>query len=151
MSAVKTSTTVQAPIETVFQVAADFPNAPERISGIKRVEMLTSGPIGVGAKFRETREFMKKEATEEMEVTGFDPPRSYTLTCLSHGCKFVSTFLFEPEAGGTKMTLEFLSAPQTFAAKLMAPLAWLMHGMVKKCIEQDMADIKVAAEKAAKG
>lgn len=151
MSAMTTSTTVQAPLETVFRIAADFPSAAERVSGIKRVEMLTPGPVRVGTKFRETREFMKKEATEEMEVTGYDAPRSYTLTCLSHGCKFESTFRFEPEGSGTKMTLDFLSQPQTLGAKLMLPLAWLMNGMVKKCVEQDMADIKAAAEKAAQG
>jgi hypothetical protein len=150
MAAFSMSTTVQAPIETVFRLAADFPNAAERVKGIKRVEMLTPGPVGVGTRFKETREMMKREATEEMEVTQFVEPKLYTLSCHSCGCLFESTIRCEPDAGGTKLTFDCNTKPLTWGAKLMWPLGWLMQGTVKKCIEQDMADIKAAAEAAAK-
>jgi hypothetical protein len=140
------STHVSAPIETVFRLAADFAETPGRIKLIKRVEMLTPGPVGVGTRFRETREFMKREATEEMEVTAFDAPRSYTLVCRSHGCLFESHFRFEPDGNGTRMTLACNNQALTLGAKLMSPLAWLMQGTIKKCVEQDLADIKSAAE-----
>ena len=150
MAAFSMSTSVQAPVETVFQLAADFPNAADRVKGIKRVEMLTPGPVGVGTRFRETREIMRREATEDMKVTQFDKPKSYTLSCHSCGCLFESTFRFEPEAGGTKVTFDCNTQALTWSAKLMSPLGWLMQGTMKKCIEQDMADIKAAAERAAK-
>ncbi len=64
---------VAAPPEKVFAMMSDFANAPQRISGISKVEMLTDGAVGVGTKFKETRVMLGKEATETMEVTTFDP------------------------------------------------------------------------------
>ncbi len=140
---------VNAPVEKVFEIASDFANAPQRITGIDKVEMLTTGPIGVGTKFKETRIMMKKAATETMEVMAFDRPRSYTLGAFSCGTQYESTFEFTPESGGTDMTMIFKYTPKSFFAKMFSPLAGLMAGMVRKCVEQDMEDIKKAAESAA--
>ncbi len=126
--------------ERVFQILTDFPNAAKNIGGIERVEMLTEGPVGPGTRFRETRVFMKKEATEEMEVVGWDPPRSYTLGAFSCGCDFRTQVSFVPEGDGTRVTMDFESTPRTLAAKLSAPLGALMMGPMKKCIEQDLID-----------
>ncbi len=148
MASFSLSTVIAAPIDTVFRLASDFPHAPEHFHGIKRVEVLTPGPVGVGTRFRETRVFMKREATEEMEVTAFDPPHSYTLSCHSCGCLFESTFRFEPDGAGTRATLEFRSTPKTVLARLMMPLGWLMQATMKKCIGQDLSDLKSSAEMA---
>ena len=60
---------VNAPPELVFAKASDFANAPSFIGAIKKVEILTPGPIQAGTRFKETRVMFKREATEEMEVT----------------------------------------------------------------------------------
>jgi len=54
---------IAAPPMRVFAAASDFRNAPQRIHGIKKVEMLSTGPVGVGTRFKETRVLFKKEAT----------------------------------------------------------------------------------------
>ena len=148
MASFSESVLINAPQETVFQACSDFANAPSRIPGIKRVEMLTSGPVGVGTRFKETRVMFKREATEEMEVTKFDRPRSYTLGCQSCGCVFESTCRCEPEAGGTRVTLDFNTKAVSLMAKLMTPLSWLMMGSMKKCIMKDFEDIKASVERA---
>lgn len=140
------TTHVKAPIEKVFAAYSDFGNCAGRIKGIKRVEMLTSGPVGVGTRFKETRVMFKKEATETMEVSALEPNREYTLTCNSCGALFNSTFRFEPEAGGTQVTLDFDCKPVSLFAKLMTPLSWLMMGPMKKCIQQDLDDMKAHLE-----
>ena len=46
---------VDAPPEVVFAHASDFRRAPEFITAIAKMEILTSGPVGAGTRFRETR------------------------------------------------------------------------------------------------
>lgn len=137
---------VNAPPEAVFAAFSDFENCPKHISGIQRVEMLTPGPVRVGTKFKETRMMFKREATETMEVTAFDPPHRYALGCNSCGCIFESVIRFEPEAGGTRVDVDFNTRSMTLMAKLMSPLGWLMMGSMKKCIAKDFDEMKTSAE-----
>ena len=113
--------------------------------------MLTDGPVGPGTKFRETRVMFKREATEEMEVTRYEPGKGYTLECESCGAWFASEFEFSPEGSGTRVDLEMRSRPLTFMAKLMSPIGALMSGTMKKCVEQDIEDVRKVVEARAPG
>jgi carbon monoxide dehydrogenase subunit G len=137
---------IDAPPERVFEFFSDVAAAPERISGIKCVEVLTDGPIGVGTRFRETRIMFGREHTETLEFVAFDPPRSYGIDCESSGVLFVSRFTFEPDRGGTRVTMDMRSKSLTLKARLMTPMMLLCTGAVKKAMQQDLADIKRAAE-----
>jgi len=142
------STTVAAPVPEVWSAFADFRNAAGRIKGIKKIEILTDGPIGVGTKFKETREMFKKEAVETMEVTAFEPNSLYTLECMSCGGHFKTTFRFTPSGQGTRVDVETNCRALTLFAKLLSPLTSLMMGpMMRKCMLQDMEDLKAVVEK----
>ena len=132
--------------ERVFALASDFATMSERIPAIKRVEMLTDGPVRVGTRFKETRVMFGKEATETMEVTAFDPPRSYNLGANSCGCLYDSRFEVMPNAGGTMVTLSFTATPVSFFAKLMSPLGKLMAGTMRKLFDGDLEAIRKVAE-----
>jgi hypothetical protein len=138
---------VAAPPARVFDVATDFRNGPAIVPALTNIEMPTPGPIGVGTRFRETRVMFGKEATETMEITAFEPPRGFSLGRRSCGAEYASRFQFEPDGGGTKMTLTFECKPVSFWAKLMSPLSGLMSGVMKKRFEGDLAAIKSAVEK----
>jgi hypothetical protein len=146
MADIHITTQVDAPPDVVFDVAADLANAADHIDGITKIEMLTDGPIGVGMKFRETRVMFGREHTEEMEVTAFNRPTSYTVEATSCGCHFASTFRFTPKDGGTEMVLDTKSKPLSLFAKIMSPLSGLMMGAMKKAMEQDMFGVKQVAE-----
>ena len=137
---------VHAPPDIVFDVFADLDRAAERIDQIQKIEKLTDGPTGLGTRWRETRRVFKKEATEEMEMTGFDPGRSYTVGCDSCGSEYACTYRFEPEGDGTRVECDVEYRPVTFFARLMAPLSWIMMGFMKKCMEKDFDQLKAAAE-----
>ena len=79
---------VAAPPAEVFAVFADFEGAPQRTSGIDKLEVLTEGPIGPGTRFRETRTMFGRQTTEELEIVAFDEGRSYSVRCESCGCEF---------------------------------------------------------------
>ncbi len=141
---------VNASPNTVFAIACDFPNAPGRISGIKKLEMLTQGPIGVGTKFRETRVMFGKEATETMEVVDFQPGRSYTLRANSCGCEYRTVVSVSPSSGGgtSEITFDFSGTPLSFGAKVMGALmGWMVKGACVKMVRRDLADLKAAAER----
>lgn len=146
MSTVTVRTKVAAPANVVFEVASDLAHAAEHISGIKKLELLTDGPIAVGTRFRETRVMFHKEATEEMQITRLEPGRTYTVECESCGAHYSSTFQVQPEGSGSEMEMRLEARPLTLFAKLMSPLGFLMAGMMKKCLEQDLDDVKRIAE-----
>lgn len=138
---------VSAPPERVFAVASDLRAAPTRVTGIRSLEVLDDGPIRVGTRFRETRVMFGREATEEMEIVEFDPPRSYVVGCDSCGCRYRSEFRFEPKDGGTEVTMRFDAQPLTFMAKVMGLLMRpMMKVMAKEC-GKDLEDIARAAER----
>lgn len=147
MSAIKLNTTVAAPRDKVFATYSDFPNAANYISAIDSIEMLTEGPVAVGTQFRETRTLFGRQATETMEVTRFEPDQQYTLSAVSCGCQFDSHFHFT-DAGPnrTEVHVEMESRPLTMAARLMTPLGWLMKGTMKKCLQEDLAQVKALCE-----
>ena len=147
MSTMTATTQVAAPPERVFAVYTDIEQAAERIPGILSVEVLSEGPVGDGFRWRETRKMFGKEATEEMWITGFEPPRRYTVAAESHGMKYATEFAFEPDGEGTRVTWTFEGIPQTFAAKVMGALmAPLFKGAMRKCMLEDLEALRAVAE-----
>lgn len=153
MGAMRMSRHVNAPPEVVFGVATDFANLPAFVSGIDRVEILSDGPVGEGTRFAETRTMFGRDATEEMTVSEWDPPRKFALDAISCGCQIVCVQEFTPDLAGTLVTFQMTPLPQGFRARilmaLMAPLSWLMSGSVRKQISADLDDLKVEAERRA--
>jgi hypothetical protein len=148
MKPMTVSALVAAPPEFVFDRAIDVLRWPERISGVKAIELLTPGPVRVGTRFRETREMFGRLATEEMEFTAIELPRSFTLEAHSHGMHYISRRRCDPDGSGTRLALEFSGRAERLLARLMMPLGWLMVGAVRKVLEQDAADLKAAVEQA---
>jgi uncharacterized protein YndB with AHSA1/START domain len=140
---------INASPERVFAASTDVPRWPETISAITKTELLTDGPVGIGTRFRETRVMFGKEASETMTFARFDPPREYMLTAESHGCKYETTFTFTPDAGGTRVDMNFKGEPQTFMSKAMAAvMAPMLKGTMVKCITKDLQDLKANLEAA---
>jgi uncharacterized membrane protein len=143
---------IEAPVETVFDVATDLEQAAKHIRGIERIELLTPGPIGKGTRWRETRRMMGREATETLEIVSFDRPHGYTVACDSCGCHFESSFRFMPHEcdGATHVSLDVFTQARTWMAKLMSPVGDLMFGKtMRQCMDDDLEDIKRVAEERA--
>ena len=148
MATITVSTHVSAPIERVFEVYTELDKAVERIPDIVSLEVLSEGPFGEGTRWRETRVMFKKEATEEMWVTGFDPPKSYTVDAESHGMHYSTLFSFTPDADGTKVSWTFSGTAQTLGTKIMSPIFnVLMKGTMKKCMLRDLEALRDVCER----
>ncbi|MCG8653648.1 MAG: SRPBCC family protein, partial [Pirellulales bacterium] len=119
MSGITITEKIAAPADLVFQRSTDIAAWPDFISSITGVKLLTDGPVGVGTKFVETRMMYGREASEQMEVTEFDPPHGYTLEAENHGAHYYSRFRFQTDGTGTAVTLSFDAQPLTLMAKLL--------------------------------
>lgn len=141
---------VNAPPDRVFQAWSDFRNADQLVSGIEEIEVLTDGPIGVGTKFRETRLMHGKRATEEMEITEFQPGDRFVVECDSCGAHWRAEMKFVPEGSGTRVVNSMDAKPLGFLSKIMMlVMSPFMKGMMLKCIKQDMEDLKAHCENSA--
>jgi len=139
---------IAAPHRTVFALFTDLDHAADRIEAITRIEMLTPGPMREGTVWRETRTMFKKECTEQMQVTHFAAPDSYTVHGESCGMAWNWTFRFRPDGpDATTVELEMNATAVTRMSKIMAPLTGLlMKPMMRKCIEKDFDDLRKVAE-----
>ena len=139
-----TSKHFEASPEEVFALATDFGKAAEVIRAVEKVELLTDGPIGVGTRFLETRTILGHATTQEIEVTAFEPPRHYALTCESHGAVYVTEVRLAPNATGTNVDLRFEARPISFMAKAMAEMLRPMLDSVAGVLENDLDDLRAA-------
>ncbi len=137
---------IDRPVDQVFTTFTDLENAADRVRGIQKLELVTDGPVGNGTVFRETRVMMKRECTEEMTITEFEPNKSYTVSAHTCGNEYTTKFEFEPTGSGTRVDVTFTSTPQTVLAKLMSPIGWLMSGTMRKLFDKDLEDLKAHAE-----
>ena len=80
MAKVKVSTEVKAPVERVFALFTDIEHAADHVSGIKKIEVMSMGPFNLGYRWTETREVMGRLDDATMEITSFEPNRTYTVT-----------------------------------------------------------------------
>ncbi len=147
MDPITASKRFSAPPETVWEVMADLDNAADRIQAIVKLEILTDGPVGQGTRFRETRIMFKKEATEEMEITAWDPPNSYTTEADGCGCHYTCVITCEGDGNGTRVTLSMSVVPTSTFGKIMGALTgWMMKGACAKAFTKDLEDLRAFVE-----
>lgn len=143
---IELSRQVAAPVEHVFGVFSDFRGADQRLSGIVSLKVEGDEPIGVGTAFDETRVMFGREHTERMHISAFEPGRSYTVSGESCGARFDTTFTFEPDGDGTRVSMAFRSTPLNMIAWMMSPLAVLTGGAVKDAMQKDIDELAAVCE-----
>jgi len=93
MATVTVSECIAAPVEEVFAQFTDLEHgAAGHVSGIKKIEMLTPGPVPFGTRWRETRDIMGVTDSAEMEITSFERNRTHTITHHQAGLQVATTF-----------------------------------------------------------
>ncbi len=137
---------IAAPVDIVFDVFSDGVNLQDRIDGITKVEILSDVKQGVGTRWRETRIMFGRAATEEMEISAFQPNKSYDVVAASHGAHYHTRYTFSAKDGGTQVDMVFSAKAVSLAARLMTPLAFLMKGATQKALEADMDALKALCE-----
>ena len=70
---------VAAPIDDVWAVVADLPGQPRWMHDLKRVRILTPGPVGVGTRAEGRVRIFGIAVDDPIEVTAWGPPVRFGL------------------------------------------------------------------------
>ena len=149
MATINVSGDIAAPVETVFAMFTDIEHGPNRVSGIKSIDMMTFGDFRLGTKWRETREVLGRLDDADMEITTFERNRSYTITHHKAGVRIDTVFAFEPAGSSTRVSIEFALHPQGLPPALLSPLEWAIAGKVRDVLNADLLDLKQTIERVA--
>ncbi len=136
------STEIGAPVEKVFSLFTDIEHAAEHVSAIKKLELMTAGPINLGTRWCETREVLGRLDDAEMEITSYEKDRTYTVTHHKAGVRIDTVFTFEPAPTGTKVSVEFELDSGGLPPGLLLPLEWAIGGKVRHVLSDDLEDLK---------
>ena len=107
MTPITVTDILAAPVEDVFKAFTDLEHQAGRVSGIKGIEVLTTGGFRLGTRWRETREVRGRTDDAEMEVTQFAQNAGYTITHEKAGVRIDTVFAFAPAGDGTKVSITF--------------------------------------------
>jgi carbon monoxide dehydrogenase subunit G len=132
--------TLPASPERVFEGLTNLENADAWMPGLVRVERVGGAAEGVGSRWRETRKMYGKEATEEFEVTTFEPPSRFGLRVDgSKGSSGSGIYTFDyrlsPDGGGTRVVLD---ASISGISRIREWISRLFAGMYRKMIAKDL-------------
>src|SRR5262249_24597308 len=102
----------------------------------------SAGPIGVGTTFRTVVMFLGRRIEGEVEITEYEPNRSFAEKTRSGPFPLESRVRFERVEGGTRVTDTHVAEPGGFF-KLAEPL---LVKMIKRSFEADLANLKELME-----
>lgn len=132
--------TLPAPPERVFEGLTNLEKAGAWMPHLARIERLDGGAAGVGSRWRETRIMYGKEATEEFEVTTFEPSSRFGLRVDgSEGSSGSGIYTFDyhlsPEGADTHVVLD---ASIGGVSRIRGWIGRLFAGMHRKMFRRDL-------------
>ena len=146
MAKLKVSNEIKAPVEQVFELFTDIENAADRVSAIKKIDILSTGPFHLGFRWCETRDVMGRLDDAEMEITSYEKNKGYTVTHHKAGVRIDTVFSFAPVENGTSVSIEFELNSQGLPPGLLSPLEWAVSGKVRDVLSDDLDDLKRSVE-----
>jgi len=141
--------TIQAPRSTVWQLITDIEGSDQRISGIKKVEILEKPKDGlIGLKWEETRIMFGKTATEVMWITDVVDGFSYKTQAEGPGVIYISSLSLVEEGAQTRLIMGFKSEISSLGTKIISSIMGLFFNKATRdAVKKDLIDIKTAAER----
>lgn len=141
------SVVIGSPAPDVWDVVSDPATHTSWRPALREFRQVSNGPLGVGSRIREVLSWRGRDIEIEDEVTAFDPPRRLALRGGWKTADFDVDFRLEPEADGTRVTMEWPLYPKSFLLKVAAPL---MGGAMRKATREELALLKEYVEERAR-
>jgi len=136
---------IDCPPEKVFDYLAELDKHNEWQTAVKRIEVETPGPTGVGSRAREVRDGPGGEQTVTYEVTEFERPTSAAFRGIDGAIRPLGRFVLTPLDGGTRTRYDFEFDFEThgMSGKMFGKIA---RRQADKEIPQDLARLKAKLE-----
>lgn len=136
---VATSTTISAPIDSVWAILADVEHWSDWTASIRSVQPLEAGPIGAGSRFRVRQ---PQTPTAIWEVTDFAPGRSFTWSTGRPGVRIVAGHQLRRSGSGTRADLTL---------DITGRLAWLVGALsgrrIRRMVQLETDGLRHAAQR----
>lgn len=142
-------TKVDASKDKVWQIISNIEGSAEVISGIEGIDILEKPTNGlVGLKWEETRIMFGKTATEVMWITEAEKNKHYKTRAEGPGVIYETTMAVADDGSNTSLSMQFESEATSFGSRIFSGLmSFFIKKSMRNAIEQDLVDIKAAAEK----
>jgi uncharacterized protein YndB with AHSA1/START domain len=138
----ETSVGIERPIEEVFDYLSDPGNFPHWNSAVRAVQATSVSTNKVGSTYSMKRELPSGSADNELEITGLDRPRQFSIRTTSGPTPFHYRYDLRADDGETIVTLDAEVQLEGTAA-LVAPLA---RRAVKRGVDDNFATLKTILE-----
>lgn len=137
------SIVVEASPDEVWAVISDLDTHTSWRPALREFRQVSDGPVGVGTRIREVLEWRGREIVIDDVVTAFDPPRRLSVHGGWKAADFDMDLLLEPDAGGTKVTMEWPLHPKSLLLKLAAPF---LGGPMRRATREELELLKGRVE-----
>jgi carbon monoxide dehydrogenase subunit G len=124
------------PPEAVFPWLLEEDKVPQWTSELQSYSV--EGPLQKGATVRQTLA-LAGGIELNMQIAGYDPPRSAETRFETNGVKITSAYLLEPNGGGTKLTQTLEAQAGGLAGRMLIPI---VQGRLEKKLIQDLERLR---------
>lgn len=116
MTSVSSSTTINQPVEKVFNflASADTPKAMQ--PSILEVKVTPPGPVALGSMFHYTSEYAGKKYESAVQVSAFEPNKKWATKTTGTPKPMETVYALEPAGSGTKLTISTELVPGSYPA-----------------------------------
>jgi uncharacterized membrane protein len=133
---------IDKPVDVVSSYAADPSHAPEWYVNIKSVEWKTKPPVRVGSQVAFVAEFLGRRMAYTYEIVDLVPGQRLAMRTAEGPFPMETTYIWEPAAGGTRMTLRNRGTPAGFS-RWVAPF---MAAAMRRANRKDLRFLKTILE-----
>jgi uncharacterized protein YndB with AHSA1/START domain len=114
--------TVAKPPAEVFPWLLDEDKVPQWTSRLKTYDVQGGGAITRGTRIRQVLTVGGNDLDIEMEITGYDPPRSAGSRFSTNGIDVESSYALRDAGGGSELTQTLEGRANGFKARLFLPV-----------------------------
>lgn len=112
---------INRPVDEVFDFVADERNEPRFNPRMRKAELVSQGPIGVGARFQAEMDSLGHPVKMVIEFTGYERPHRLASATYTATMEISGALTFSPVPEGTRMHWSWDVEPQG-VLRVMSPL-----------------------------
>ena len=143
MTSVSSSTTINAPVEKVFNLLTQVENQKNMQPGILDVKVTPPGQVAVGSLLHYTSEYAGKKYESAVQVSAYEPNKKWATKTTGVPKPVETVYTFEPAGNGTKLTISTELIPGSYPAMAEPTI----KAQWQKTFDESCARIKQMAEK----
>jgi uncharacterized protein YndB with AHSA1/START domain len=124
------------PPEAVFPWLLEEDKVPQWTGDLQSYSV--DGPLRAGTRARQTLD-LAGGLKLDLEITSYDPPRGAETRFETNGVKVTSTYVLEPNGGGTTLTQTLDAKAGGLAARMLIPI---VQGRLERKLTEDLERLR---------